>query len=77
MLKQLFDKESTELVKPLCEALYLGHEAGLTLSILSALKILLDLDEQFKDQLVGIDSVFATVESIGGFDKIDQLASSH
>lgn len=71
LLKQLFEKENTELVKPLCEALIKGHDAELIKNIMSALQSLLNLDEQYKDCFIGYDSISSTIEQVQGFDKIE------
>lgn len=65
------------MVKPLCEALIKDHDVELIKNILSALQNLLNLDEQYKDFFVGYDSISSTIEQVQGFDKIEQLATSH
>lgn len=77
LLKQLFEKENTQLVKPLCEALFKDHDVKLTKNILSAVQKLLNLDEQYKDCFVGYDSISSTIEQVQGFDMIEKLATSH
>jgi len=76
-IKRLFQSKSSDLVKPLCNALALGHETELILCILQAMTTLLNLDEQFLDELMGIDSVYSTIEAVGGFEKVEKVATEH
>ena len=75
-LKRLFESNCTQLVQPLCSALTLGHEAGLNLNILHALRKLIDLDQHFPETFLGIDSVMTTVESMGGFEQMERLSET-
>ena len=73
VLKNQYELHRAELIKPLCNALSKGHDANLILSVLQALKKLLDLDEEYPSSFSGMDSVMTTIEAIGAFDHIDQL----
>ena len=72
-LKRLLELKGCSLVEPMTQALERGHEADLILNILEALTKLLDLDSQYSEVFNGHNTVCITIESVGGFDKVESL----
>lgn len=72
-LKWLFMKRSNDLMRQLSECLLSkAIDTVLLISVLKSLIKLLDLDKLFPDEFIGSDSVYSVMESVGGFDNVQE-----